>query len=70
MTCYVGLDVSMKETAICVVDGAGDRIWAGTSRTDPDAIMRRVALARKLAVILHRMWIEERPFEPRVSAVA
>ena len=38
MTCYVGLDVSMKETAICVVDEAGERIWAGTSRTDPDAI--------------------------------
>ena len=24
----------------------------------------RVALARKLSVILHRMWMEERPFEP------
>lgn len=40
MTCYVGLDVSMKETAICVVDEMGDRIWDGKSRTDPDAIGR------------------------------
>lgn len=39
MTCYVGLDVSIKETAICVVNEAGERIWTGTSRTDPDAIM-------------------------------
>ena len=29
-----------------------------------------VALARKLSVILHRMWIEERPFEPKVIAMA
>ena len=30
----------------------------------------RVALARKISVILHRMWIEERPFEPKVIAMA
>lgn len=30
----------------------------------------RVALARKLSVILHRMWIDERPFEPKVIAMA
>ena len=29
----------------------------------------RVALARKLAVILHRMWIEGRGFEPKVTAM-
>jgi len=38
MTCYVGLDVSTRETAICVVDEAGTRIWEGKSQTDPDAI--------------------------------
>ncbi|GJE14605.1 IS110 family transposase [Methylobacterium longum] len=38
MSFYVGLDVSTKETAICVVDETGERVWAGTSRTDPDAI--------------------------------
>ncbi|WP_331298620.1 IS110 family transposase [Methylobacterium oryzae] len=38
MSFYVGLDVSTKETAICVVDEVGERVWAGTSRTDPDAI--------------------------------
>lgn len=29
MTHYVGLDVSQKLTAICVVDGGGRRIWRG-----------------------------------------
>lgn len=47
MTCYVGLDVSMKETAICVVDEMGNRIWDGKSPTDPDAIA--AVLARKAA---------------------
>ena len=27
---FVGLDVSMKETAVCVVDGSGQRIWEGS----------------------------------------
>ncbi|MBM7405222.1 outer membrane receptor protein involved in Fe transport [Sphingomonas sp. JUb134] len=30
----------------------------------------RVALARKLAVILHRMWIDGRGFDPKVTAMA
>ncbi|MBV9824941.1 MAG: IS110 family transposase [Alphaproteobacteria bacterium] len=47
MTCYVGLDVSTKETAICVVDEAGARVWEGKSRTDPDVIAD--VLARKAA---------------------
>ena len=29
MTCFVGLDVSQKMTAICVVDDAGRRLWRG-----------------------------------------
>lgn len=35
---YVGLDVSQKETAICVIDDAGARLWEGTCRTSPDTI--------------------------------
>jgi hypothetical protein len=54
MTCYVGLDGSMKETAICVVDETGNRIWDGKSRTDPDAIAavlaRRAAGAVKIGI--------------------
>ena len=54
MTCYVGLDVSMKETAICVVDEMGNRVWDGKTRTDPDAIAavlaRRAAGAVKIGI--------------------
>jgi transposase len=30
---FVGLGVSMKETAVCVVDEAGQRIWEGSVRS-------------------------------------
>jgi transposase len=40
---YVGLDVSQKMTAICVVDEQGRRLWRGACVTDPGA--RRVSRA-------------------------
>jgi len=54
MTFFVGLDVSTKETAICVIDDAGERVWEGKSRTDPDAIAtvlgRRAAGVEKVGI--------------------
>lgn len=38
MTQYVGLDVSQRMTAICIVDEAGRRIWRGECRTVPEEI--------------------------------
>lgn len=38
MKTYVGLDVSQKETSICVVDADGRKIWAGKSKSTPEAI--------------------------------
>ena len=38
----VGLDVSQKTTAICVVDEQGRRLWRGVCATDPGAISARV----------------------------
>jgi hypothetical protein len=35
MTHYAGLDVSQKETSICIVDEQGRRLWRGTAPTDP-----------------------------------
>ena len=35
MTQYVGLDVSLKETKLHVLDGAGNRVWRGRCATDP-----------------------------------
>ncbi len=37
---YVGLDVSLKEISVCVVDGSGHIILRGTVPADPDAIAR------------------------------
>ena len=38
MTRFVGLDVSQKMTAICVVDNAGCRLWRGQCPTIPEQI--------------------------------
>jgi transposase len=38
MTCFVGLDVSQKMTAICVVGHAGRRLWRGQCPTVPEQI--------------------------------
>ena len=35
---YVGLDVSMEETQLHVLDEEGRRVWRGTCRSHPDAI--------------------------------
>ncbi len=40
---YVGLDVSQKTTAICVVDEQGRRLWRGVCATDPGPISARVS---------------------------
>ncbi|RUV95769.1 transposase [Mesorhizobium sp.] len=38
MTHAVGLDVSQKTTAICVVDTNGARLWRGVCSSNPDQI--------------------------------
>src|SRR5258705_7711765 len=38
MQYYVGLDVSLKQTSICVVDGAGLVVREGVVDSDPEAI--------------------------------
>jgi transposase len=43
---YVGLDVSLKETSICVIDTAGNRVWQGKCSSTPgdmEAIIRKRA---------------------------
>lgn len=35
---YVGLDVSQKETAVCVVDENGRLIFEGRAKSDPGAL--------------------------------
>jgi transposase len=38
MSLYVGLDVSQKETEICIVDEEGRRTWRGRCPTRPESI--------------------------------
>jgi len=42
MPLYVGLDVSQKMTAICVVDERGGRCWRGVCATEPAEIASRI----------------------------
>jgi transposase len=55
MTTYVGLDVSTRETAICVVGEGGERMWEGRRPTDPDAISEAL---RRHAPDLARVGLE------------
>lgn len=51
---YVGLDVSLKETAICVIDGEGNRVWQGKCASNPEdmeiVIRRRAPSAVRIAL--------------------
>ena len=38
MEVYVGLDVSLKRTEVCVVDGDGRMLWRGVADTHPEMI--------------------------------
>jgi transposase len=42
MTHFVGLDVSQKKTAVCVVDASGSPIWRGVCASEPDQLERTV----------------------------
>ena len=55
MAHFVGLDVSVKETSVCVVDDAGKVILERQVPTEPDAI---IALLTSLGVTYGRIGIE------------
>ena len=40
---YAGLDVSDKQTHICLVDATGAVVWRGRCATDPDVIAKLLA---------------------------
>src|ERR1700751_4582451 len=58
MTQYVGLDVSLKETKLHVLDEAGNRIWRGRCATKPAAIS---AAVRRYAPTAVRIGLETGP---------
>jgi hypothetical protein len=83
---FAGLDVSVKETSICIVDDTGRIAREVKVASEPEALLkvlgnpiyrfqrigpeagRRgmkkaiVALARRLAVIMHRIWVDGTEF--------
>ena len=38
MGVYVGLDVSLKQTSVCVIDEAGKVVWRGSCATSVAAL--------------------------------
>jgi transposase len=55
---YVGLDVSMKETKLHVLNDAGKRVWRGRCATEPAAI---AAAVRRYAPAAVRIGLETGP---------
>jgi hypothetical protein len=37
---YVGLDVSIEETSVCVLDGGGNIVFEGKTSSQPDALSK------------------------------
>src|SRR5215210_45539 len=58
MGSYVGLDVADKQTAICVIDDAGEKRWEGKVRTAPELI---AATVRERAPDAVRIGLETGP---------
>jgi transposase len=58
---FVGLDVSLDETAICVIDDAGDILREGKAETEPEAI---VAWLTAIDGPIERVGLEAGPLSP------
>ena len=58
MGTFVGLDVSLKATSICVLDESGTRVFEGKAATDPAVLAR---LIRKRAPEVVRVGLESGP---------
>ncbi len=59
---YVGLDVSQKTTAICILDEQGRRLWRGACVTDPGAIAAHVV--RRAGVVDVKVGVETGSMTP------
>jgi hypothetical protein len=62
MGTFVGLDVSLNETSVCILDQDGTRVFEGKVASEPAAIAR---LARKRAPDLARVGLESGPTSTR-----
>jgi predicted NBD/HSP70 family sugar kinase len=46
MDCYAGLDISLEETSVCIVDTDGKIVREAKVPTDPDALAKDLASAK------------------------
>jgi transposase len=61
VTYFVGLDVSLEETAICVVDNAGAILREGKVETEPEPISTWL---KSVGMPIERLGIEAGPLSP------
>ena len=72
---FAGMDVSVKETSVCILDDAGKILKEVKVASEPQALLKvlgnpayrfkRIGLEagpRRLAVIMHRIWIDGAEF--------
>ena len=43
MAIYVGLDVSLKTTSICVVEADGSPVWEGKAESEPSPLVKALS---------------------------
>jgi transposase len=55
---YVGLDVSLEQTAVCIVDEQGKALWRGKCASTPEAI---AAVVKARAPQVERVGLESGP---------
>jgi transposase len=55
---YVGLDVSLEQTSVCVVDGNGKTLWQGKCASNPEALAATIRARAPAAV---RVGLESGP---------
>jgi hypothetical protein len=65
MTYFVGLDVSLEETAICIVDDTGAIVREGKAATEPEDIS---GWLKTIDVTFIRVGLEAGPLSPWLCA--
>lgn len=63
MTCFAGLDVSLQQTSICLVDDAGRILRETKVPTEPEAL---IAVLQPYALELGRVGLETGPLSPHL----
>jgi len=52
MALFVGLDVSLKTTSICVVEADGSPVWEGKTESEPASLIRALTRWREVITLV------------------